>query len=217
MIKYDVLLFDLDGTLTDPKIGITKSVQYALAKFNIIEDNLDKLEPFIGPPLTLSFQKYYGLSEEATWQAVKFYREYFSEVGMYENFVYPGIEDLLAKLKHQNRNLMVATSKPTVFAKKILEHFQLSHYFSSIVGSNLDGTRIEKAEVIGHALSQLDNLQKYNIVMIGDRKYDIIGSIQNKIDSIGVTYGYGSIHELQNANPTYLVDSVADLKLLLNV
>ena len=130
---YQVVLFDLDGTLTDSKIGITKSVQYALSKFNTVEDNLDNLERFIGPPLFESFQKYYSFNESEARAAVGFYREYFSEFGLYENVVYPGIHDLLADLESQARKLIVATSKPTPFANTILEHFSLSDYFSSIV------------------------------------------------------------------------------------
>ena len=211
MAEYDVVLFDLDGTLTDSKIGITKSVQYALSKFNIQEDNLDNLESFIGPPLSESFQKHYGFEPSQAQDAVDFYREYFSTSGMYENVVYPGIPDLLADLKSKRKELIVATSKPTVFANQILNTFNLDQYFTSVVGSHLDGTRTSKTEIIAHALSTLGKPQDNRAVMVGDREHDIIGAQGNAIDSIAVTYGYGSLLELQRANPTYLAQAVEEI------
>ena len=156
MTGYDVVLFDLDGTLTDSKIGITKSVQYALLKFNIREDNLDNLESFIGPPLSESFQKNYGFEPSQAQDAVDFYREYFSTSGIYENAVYPGISDLLADLKSKRKELVVATSKPTVFANQILNSFNLYQYFTTVVGSHLDGTRTSKTEIIEIALTSIN-------------------------------------------------------------
>ena len=211
MTRYDVVLFDLDGTLTDSKIGITKSVQYALSKFNIREDNLDNLESFIGPPLSESFQKHCGFDPGQAQQAVDFYREYFSTSGIYENEVYPGIPDLLADLKRKRKQLIVATSKPTVFANQILSAFNLYQHFTSVIGSHLDGTRTSKIEIIAHALSALGRPKENGTVMVGDRKHDIIGAQGNAIDSIAVTYGYGSLLELQQANPTYLAHAVADI------
>ena len=211
MTGYEVVLFDLDGTLTDSKIGITKSVQYALSKFNIREDNLDNLESFIGPPLSESFQKHYGFETSQAQDAVDFYREYFSTSGMYENAVYPRIPDLLADLKSKRKELIVATSKPTVFANQILNAFNLYQYFTTVVGSHLDGTRTSKTEIIAHALSRLEKSKDNNAVMIGDREHDIIGAQGNAIDSIAVTYGYGSLLELQRANPTHLAHAVEDI------
>ena len=211
MTGYDVVLFDLDGTLTDSKIGITKSVQYALSKFNIREDNLDNLESFIGPPLSESFQKHYGFETSQAQDAVDFYREYFSTSGMYENAVYPGIPDLLADLKSKRKELIVATSKPTVFANQILNAFNLYQYFTTVIGSHLDGTRTSKTEIIAHALSSLGEPKENSAVMVGDREHDIIGAQGNAIDSIAVTYGYGPLLELQRANPTYLVHAVEDI------
>ena len=211
MTGYDVVLFDLDGTLTDSKIGITKSVQYALSKFNIREDNLDSLEPFIGPPLSESFQKHYGFEPSQAQDAVDFYREYFSTTGMYENVVYPGIPDLLTDLKSKRKELIVATSKPTVFANQILKTFNLYQYFTTVVGSHLDGTRTSKTEIIAHALSTLEKPKENSNVMVGDREHDIIGAQGNAIDSIAVTYGYGSLSELQRANPTHLAHAVEDI------
>ena len=211
MAGYDVVLFDLDGTLTDSKVGITKSVQYALSKFNIREDNLDSLESFIGPPLYESFQTYYGFEPSQAQDAVDFYREYFSTSGMYENAVYAGIPDLLADLKSKRKELIVATSKPTVFANQILNAFNLDQYFTTVVGSHLDGTRTSKIEIIAHALSTLGKPKDNSVVMVGDREHDIIGAQGNAIDSIAVTYGYGSLLELQRANPTYLAHAVEEI------
>lgn len=215
-MQYKVILFDLDGTLTDPKIGITKSVQYALAKFGIEEPDLDKLIPFIGPPLVESFQEFYSLDKEQAQTAVGYYREYFTKAGMYENAVYPGIKELLAKLKSAGKELIVATSKPTVFSEKIIEHFGLTQFFTAIVGSNLDGSRIHKDEVIAYALHDLTDVVYDKVIMVGDRKHDIIGAQKNGIASIGVTYGYGTREELEQAKPALLTATVEELgKLLL--
>lgn len=211
MLSYDVILFDLDGTLTDSKLGITNSVRYALEKYNIMVKNLDELEAFIGPPLLDSFQEIYLFDEEKAKESIKYYREYFSKQGIFENTVYPKVPKLLKELKKLNKTLIVATAKPTVFAKKILEHFNLSQYFSAIVGSNLDGTRTSKSEVIDFVLSTIPNISKKNIVMIGDRKHDILGARENGLNSIAVTYGYGTNEELKKAEPTYFADSIEEL------
>lgn len=211
MTGYAVVLFDLDGTLTDSKLGITKSVQYALSKFKIREDNLDNLESFIGPPLSESFQKHYDFDSSQAQQAVGFYREYFSTSGIYENEVYPGIPDLLADLKSKRKELIVATSKPTIYANQILNAFNLDQYFTVVVGSHLDGTRTSKTEIIAHALSTLEKPKESNTVMVGDREHDVIGAQGNAIDSIAVTYGYGTPLELQRVNPTYLAHAVEDI------
>lgn len=152
---YKYILFDLDGTLTDPKLGITSCVQYALHKFGIEEPDRDKLEPFIGPPLLDSFQEFYGFDEEKGLQAVAYYRERFSTVGLFENEIYPGIAQMLARLQKAGCRLAVASSKPTVFVTQILEHFGILSYFEVIVGSELDGTRSRKEEVVEEALRQL--------------------------------------------------------------
>lgn len=214
-MKYNVILFDLDGTLTDPKIGITKSVQYALVKFGIEEPDLDKLIPFIGPPLVESFQEFYSLNQEQAQAAVRYYREYFAETGMYENAVYPGIKELLGELKSAGKELIVATSKPTVFSEQIIEHFGLTQFFKAIVGSNLDGSRIHKDEVIAFALKDLTGTIYDSVIMVGDRKHDIIGAQKNGIASIGVTYGYGTQEELTQAKPVYLAATVEELGELL--
>ncbi|MBP3963893.1 HAD family hydrolase [Paenibacillus lignilyticus] len=210
---YKAILFDLDGTLTDPKQGITRAVQYALAKYEIIVDDLDQLEPFIGPPLASSFQEHYGFSASEARTAVDYYREYFADRGIYENEVYGGIRDLLERLAEQKRTLILATSKPTVFAKRILSYFQMDSYFDVICGSNLDGTMSDKADIIAHILRS-QQLTAESAVMIGDRKHDLIGAQRNGVDSIGVGYGYGSEEELRAQSPKYYVRSVRELQAL---
>ncbi len=212
MAEYKIILFDLDGTISDPKEGITKSVQYALEKMDIVEPDTDKLECFIGPPLQVSFAEYYGFDEMKSKYAIDFYRERFKEKGMFENVLYPNISLLLAALKENGYLLIVATSKPTVFAEQIMKYFNLEQYFQHIVGSNLDGTRSSKTETIQYILDKYTNYEPSKFIMIGDRKHDIIGAKNTGIDSIGVTYGYGSQEEIRDAEPNYIVSSVVQLK-----
>ncbi|MFD0675243.1 HAD family hydrolase [Cohnella sp. GCM10027633] len=209
-MKYKHILLDLDGTISDPKIGITKSVQYALNKMGIIENDLDKLEPFIGPPLKNSFIDIYSFSEGRANQAVEYYREYFKEYGMYENELYPGMLELLENFQNSGFTLYVATSKPTVFAKQILKYFQIEHYFEWIVGSNLDGTMSDKSEIINYIIKNKE-ISIDSLIMIGDRKHDIVGANNNGIASIGVGYGYGSEEELRKANCTYYINKLDDI------
>lgn len=216
MKNYSTILFDLDGTLTDPKVGITKSVQFALAKLGIDEPNLEKLTPFIGPPLDVSFQQFYAFNSSEVEQAVGYYRENFTKSGMYENVIYEGISELLKFLKDKSKQLVVATSKPTVFAEQILNYFDIDRFFDRVVGSNLDGSRSNKAEIVEYAISKYSGTPKSDFIMVGDRKYDIIGANENGIDSIGVMYGYGTQEELAQANATYMVDTVEKLFNLLS-
>ena len=215
MESYRFILFDLDGTLTDPKVGITKSAQYALKKMGIDEKNLDNLTSFIGPPLQVSFTDEYGFNKEQTEPAIDYYRERFKEKGMFENKPYEGIAPLLQMFVEQQYTLVVATSKLTVFAEQILKHFELEQYFDLVVGSNLDGTRSEKAEIIRYILDYYNEHSNDEFVMVGDRKYDIIGANETNIDSIAVGYGYGSMEELMESQPTQIVESVEQLKELL--
>jgi phosphoglycolate phosphatase len=216
MKPYDIILFDLDGTLTDPKIGITKSIQYALAKLGIGEEDQGKLVAFIGPPLLESFKKFYSFDDSRARQAVDYYREYFSDKGIFENNVYHGIPELLQQLYDKKRKLILATSKPTIYSERILEHFDLYKYFHFIVGSNFDLTLTSKIEIIKKILLRLTGYQENQVVMVGDRKEDVIGAQQNSLDSIAVTYGYGSTEELKKVNPTYIIGSVEELKLLMH-
>lgn len=212
MKPYRYLLFDLDGTLTDPKTGITNSVAYALRHFGITVDDPETLTRFIGPPLKDSFMDYYGFDESRANQAVSKYREYFGAAGLYENAVFAGVETLLDRLKKARKTLIVATSKPTVYAVKILAHFRLLRYFDFVSGSELDGSRVKKAEVIAYALERNGVADRSFAVMIGDRKHDVIGAKKNGIDSVGVLYGYGSRAELEQAGVDYIVEQPADLR-----
>ncbi len=212
------ILFDLDGTLTDPKEGITTCVQYALKDFGIEEENLDKLVPFIGPPLKESFIKYYDMTEEQATKAVEKYRERFQDIGIFENELYGGIHDLLRTLKAGGMHLAVASSKPTVYVERILKHFKIDKYFEVVVGSELNGERVEKPQVIQEVLHQFfpGRQPRYDeIYMVGDRKYDVDGARTFRIESIGVTYGYGTMEELKEAKADYIVGNVAELKKLL--
>ncbi len=212
MKTYNTILFDLDGTLTDPGLGITNSVMYALKKYGIEVSDRSELYKFIGPPLAESFEKYYGFSTEESYKAVDCYREYYRDRGLYENTVYDGIEDLLKELKAAGKTLIVATSKPEVFAKEVLRHFGLDKYFEYIAGGNLDGTRTVKAEVIAYALDSCGITDKENAVMVGDRMHDIVGAKTVGIDSIGVLFGYGSREELENAGADYIAEGVENIK-----
>lgn len=211
-MRYETVLFDLDGTLIDPKEGITKSVQFALHKMGMEVENCNELEDFIGPPLQLSFMEKYAFSKQQADEAIGYYRERYKPTGIYENTVYDGIIELLAQLKEAGCQLAIATSKPTIFAEEIAQHYQFAQYFDAIVGSELDGTRTLKAEVIEEALRQLDQPNRATCVMIGDRKYDIIGALTNSMHGIGVTYGYGTAAELKQVNSTVIVHTVEQLQ-----
>jgi phosphoglycolate phosphatase len=213
--KYNILFWDLDGTLTDPMQGITNSICYALSYFGIEEKQKEKLIPFIGPPLKDSFMSFYNFTEEKADLAVKKYREYYAKTGLYENKMIKGIVPLLSCLQQQNKIMYIATSKPTVFARKVADHFGITQYFKDICGSELDGSRSTKDSVIAHILNHIDPLDKTKILMIGDRMYDIIGSKNNGIDSLGVLFGYGSKEELVKYGATYLAHNLDELKTLL--
>ena len=216
-MPYDLCLFDLDGTLTDPKEGITKSVRYALKSFGIDIADLNELTKFIGPPLRASFREFYDFSEEEAEEAVSKYREYFSETGIFENNLYAGIIELLTHLKDNGITLAIATSKPTVFAEQIAVHFRINQYFDLIAGSELDGARSRKSEVIDYALNIIDPERRISPVMIGDREHDIIGANETGIDSIGVTLGYGTRLELERVNATMIAYSPDELlRMILN-
>lgn len=214
---YRAIMFDLDGTLTDPKVGITSSVQYALAKFGVEVSDRETLVPFIGPPLIESFERYYGFSHEQAIEAVAGYREYFGVTGLFENELYPGIPELLSQLKDRGIALGIATSKATIFAEQIVEHFGISQYFDVVVGSNLDHTRVAKAEVIGYLRSEHLPFRTESIVMIGDREHDIIGAKTHGLNAIGVAYGYGSRLELETAGALGVAETVAELGALLGI
>jgi phosphoglycolate phosphatase len=206
-MKYHNVLFDLDGTLTDPYEGIANSIKYALNKFNIVEHNDHKLKSFIGPPLEQSFMEYYHFNKNEAKKAIEFYREYYAVKGIYENKLYHGIEVVLKTLNNKNINCIVATSKLEEYAVNVLQHFNIDLYFNYVVGSNLEGTLTEKEEIIKYIIEKY-KLEKEKTIMVGDRKYDIIGAKNNGIDSIGVLYGYGTKKELEEAKPTCLCNDI---------
>ncbi|MGE5422648.1 MAG: HAD family hydrolase [Ignavibacteriales bacterium] len=212
---YNIILFDLDGTLVDPKLGITQCVQYALKSFDIDEPELNNLCKFIGPPLKESFIEFYGFDEKSAFQAVEKYRERYSDIGIFEAELYPGIAQLLEQLCTAGKRLAVATSKPTIFASRVLEHFDVAHYFEYVSGSELDNTRTKKSEVIEHGLKQLQVVDTACALMIGDREYDIKGAKTTGLTSVGVLYGYGSFAELKNAGADYIVQDIMELEKVL--
>ena len=210
MIKN--ILIDLDGTLTDPKVGITTSARYGLEKIgHPISDEIN-IDWIIGPPLKASLAKILNVEADHVLaeQALMGYRERFAVKGLYENHVFEGVAETLAELKRRGYRLFVATAKPTVYAKQILEHFDLAQYFTEIYGSELNGERTNKAELIQYILEQ-QKLQADQCMMVGDREHDIFGARQNGIDTIAVNYGYGSQEELALAQPKYKIDSFNQL------
>ncbi len=211
----EFILFDLDGTLTDPGEGITNSVAYALQKYGIEVEDKSTLNTFIGPPLHESFQKYFNFSILQSFDAVTKYREYYHDRGIFENRLYDGIIKLLSDLKKEGKTVIMATSKPTVFAKRIAEHYGFIEYFDVIVGSELDGHRVNKADVIAEALKKAGEPSPDSCVMVGDRLHDVEGARKNGLKCIGVTYGYGGADELKAAGADVIVSSVDKLSEIL--
>jgi phosphoglycolate phosphatase len=198
----DAIFFDLDGTLTDPKPGITRSIQYALQKLDLPVPSQDELTWSIGPPLRDSFVKLLGGDSQADL-AVSLYRERFGDVGLYENAVYPDIEHILNALKQSHGRLFVATSKAGIFAERIIEHFGLGGYFEHVFGAELDGTRVHKSDLLAYALDKA-GVDPSRALMIGDRSHDMIGARNNGMGALGVLYGYGSREELIEAGASHV-------------
>lgn len=214
MDRFDVILFDLDGTLTDSAPGIINSVVYSLKKFGIEVEDRTPLRKFIGPPLVDSYMIFYGFDKEKALQAVKYYREYFTDKGIFENSVYEGIPETLAKLKSAGKKLVLATSKPQAFAERILEHFNIMEFFDLVVGATMDEKRTKKKDVIAYILELLNFSRTERIVMVGDRDQDILGAKDNNLQSIGVLFGFGDYEELKNAGAGFLADTpqnIADI------
>jgi phosphoglycolate phosphatase len=206
------VLFDLDGTLTDPKEGITKSIQYALGQLGVRSPDADALHWCIGPPLSIAFSRLLESSDESVIkQAISHYRTRFTEVGMFENTVYPDIPQALERINALGVRSFVATSKPEVFAIKILNHFNLSSLFESIHGSELDGTRSDKSELVAHIL-EIEGIDPATALIVGDREHDIFGGRKNKIRTAAVTYGYGSQQEIATAQPDFVLNAPLDLE-----
>lgn len=210
------ILFDLDGTITDPFEGITKAVVYALSKFDIVVTDRNELVSFIGPPLRDSFMAYAGLTQQQADEAIRAYRQYYSAKGLYDCYVYKGIPELFNELWLAGKKVVLATSKPECFAFDLMEHFNLSKYFCKMYGASLDYSRANKIDVIQAAIYDY-KIDVSQAVMVGDRKYDILGASAFGMDSIGVSYGYGSVEELKSAGANVVCESIEQLhKILLN-
>lgn len=209
MMKY--LLFDLDGTLTDPKEGITRCFQYALEDFGIYEKDVEKLTWVIGPPLMDSFMQGYGFTEEQAERATAKYRERYTPIGWKENLLYEGIPEVLSRLKEAGYILALATSKPENMAEMILEYFDLTQYFTFIGGASMDLSRARKTDVIEYVLEKLGVSDRSEVLMIGDRKFDILGAKETGLRSLGVLYGYGDREELETAGADEIAESVVDI------
>lgn len=206
----NTVFFDLDGTLTDPKEGITRSIQYALERLSAPVPETDALLWCIGPPLRASLAQLLGGDDAAAGEALALYRERFAETGLYENAVYAGIPDVLEELKDRGKRLFVATSKPRVYAERIVQHFGLGDSFEIVFGSELDGTLVEKTDLLQYAVAQTGT-DPADAVMIGDRKHDMLGARNNDLSCIGVLYGYGTEAELHAAGAQQLVSSPQEL------
>ncbi len=210
-IVKKAIFFDLDGTLTDPGEGITNAVAYALGKFGITVTDRRELYTFIGPPLADSFMEYYGFSHEKSLTAIKFFREYYQPKGIFENRLYDGIDGMLKALKESGKLLILATSKPEEMAIKVLKKFEIFDCFDYICGASMDETRTEKADVISYALDEC-KVKADDCIMVGDRKYDVIGAKANLMQSVGVLFGYGTKDELDKAGANHTVVTVDELK-----
>ena len=206
-MKFQTLLFDLGGTVTDSGPGILNSVRYALEKAGMRSADEEELRSFIGPPLHEQFQRFCGITAEQAKKMVSLYREYYTEKGIFENRVYDGVIPVLGRLKERGCRILLATSKPEKFARIIAQHFGFVQYFDFIGGANLDGSRTEKQEVIEYVLSECGAECRSDVLMIGDRRYDIEGARRAGVHSMGVLYGYGSRAEIEEAEPDFIAET----------
>lgn len=211
----DVIFFDLDGTITDSGDGIKNSAAYALNKFGIPVPSRDELNKFIGPPLVSNFKDLFGMSDTDADRAVVYYREYYAVKGIFENTLYDGVTDMLEALKKAGKTIVLATSKPEIYANQILEYFKIHDYFAYVCGSEMDHRRTDKHEVIEYALETAGVTDRSRVIMVGDRHHDIDGAKKSHLDSIGVTYGYGSGRELSESGADYIVPNTKELTELL--
>ena len=211
----EYILMDLDGTLTNSKEGITKCLQYALQYFGVEVDNLNTLEKYIGPPLEQTFREGFGFGKEQAEVAIEKYRERYMPKGMYENHLYAGMEEALQRLKESGKVLIVATSKPEKFAVSILKYFGIDGYFDDICGADPSVNRNKKDEVIRYVLEKHELTDLSDVLMVGDRKYDIEGARICGLSCMGVLYGFGSREELEEAGAEYIAETVEDMVQLL--
>lgn len=210
-MNYRYILFDLDGTLIDSSQGVISAAKFALDKMGVPETQIVNLERIIGPPLKHSFKEFFNLSDEFAEKGVEYFREYYRDKSLFDCTVYEGVEELLTMLKNDGYTLAIATSKPKVFAKRILDHINLSQYFDVIEGSSLDEAHHDKADIISHVINQLNIYNPNQAIMIGDRLYDVKAANAIGMESIGVLYGFGSLEEFQDAGASYVVNSVKEL------
>lgn len=212
----ETIFFDLDGTLTDSGLGITRSIAYALEKLGQEIPDQGILEKFIGPPLADSFQIYTGLTAKEAQKGIDFYREYYSVTGIYENYLYTGILELLTTLKERGFEIYLTTSKPEFYAKKILTHFEIDKFFSGVFGASMDEKLSEKTEIIKNALNTITpKVNPEKTLMVGDRSYDILGAKDHGLHSCGVLYGFGTQEELKAAGAEFLIHKPLDLLTIL--
>ena len=204
------IIFDLDGTIIDSGLGIKNGIKYSLKMLGIVDIKEEILDEFIGPPLMDSYRKYYNFSEKEAKEIIKKYREYYSEIGIYEGYVYDGIEKVINSLKNNGNDIILATSKPEIFAKKVLDHFKLSEYFDFIGGATLDYKISSKEDVLKYVLKEY-NIDSNKGFMIGDTKFDILGGKYYNLNTIGVTYGYGSLEELIEAKADNIVNKPLEI------
>ena len=212
-MEFQYILFDLDGTITESGPGIIYSVYYAATKMGYKVEDRSMLRRFIGPPLSESFQKFFGMTEAQAAEGIRCYREYYTEKGIFENTVYEGLEESVKILKQHGKRLAVATSKPEKFAKQIAEHFGFDQYFDVICGASMDESLVAKADIMANALRELgvSEEEKSKVLMVGDREHDIFGAKKNQVASMGVLYGYGDRMELETAGADFIVDTAADI------
>ena len=214
MKNYSTVFFDLDGTLVDSGEGVRNSVEYALNKFGIKVEDKNSLSCFIGPPLVVSFRTFFGFDDENADKAVTYYREYYTDKGIFEGYVYDGIEECLKRLKAAGKRVMVATSKPEIFAKRVLEKFGIAKYFDFIAGATLDEkTRANKIEIMQYAFDS-SGASPSDTIMVGDRLFDIEGAKNFGMECIAVLFGYGSVEEFEKYGADYIVSTpkeIADL------
>ena len=209
-MRFEHIFFDLDGTLTDPALGITNAIIYARKKWGLDPGKNEDYYKFIGPPMPKSFETYWGMSREDAAQTLAYYREYYTDVGLFENAPYPGMAETLQRLSDAGAKLYVATSKPTFMSVRILEKFDLAKYFVTISGSDPAQPDSTKADVIRAARDQF-GVDMAKAVMVGDRSYDVAGAHECAIPCVGVLYGYGGREELTAAGADYIAETVADL------
>lgn len=217
MGQFNYIFFDLDGTMIDSGDGITLSVQYALKKMGIIEKELSALKVFVGPPLKDSFMYYYGFSDEEAEKAISYYRIYYESRGILRCWPYKRVEKLLSFIENTGRKAVIATSKPELFARRIVQHLHMSEMFEYIAGASMDGKIVKKSDVIAYAMKEIGADDPSRILMVGDRKYDVIGARANGIKTAGVLYGYGSYPELLDAGADYIAQNVSELAEVISI